>query len=145
MKICQIQDKSVYFRVVEHGHFYCATVVSLFLDSQNQKMRRLGIPWLSTDQDFMLSLQMAKVWSLVGELRSHKLHGMIDFFLNSLWFRLPGGCWLKLKNFLAVGVRGDSMRRKSLVRKTNYFHRKHLIKEICHLAVGGLEMLETQG
>lgn len=80
MKICQIQDKSLYFRVVEHGHFYCATVVSLFLDSQNKKMRRLGIPWLSSDQDFTLSLQMAKVWSLFGELRSHKLHGMIDFF-----------------------------------------------------------------
>ena len=65
------------------------------------------------------------------------------FFFNSLLFRLPGGCWLKLKNFLAVSVRGNSMRRKGLVRKTKYFHRKHLIKEICHIAIGELEMLET--
>ena len=149
MKIFQIQDKSPYFRVVEHGHFYYATVVSLFLDSHNQKMRPLGIPWLSSHQDFMLSLLRAKVWSLVGELRSHKPHGMavffFFFFFNSLLFRLPGGCWLKLKNFLAVAVRGDSVRRKGLVWKTKYFHRKHLIKEVCHIAIEGLEMLETQG
>ena len=44
MKIFQIQDKSPYFRVVEHGHFYYATVVSLFLDYHNQKLRPLGIP-----------------------------------------------------------------------------------------------------
>ena len=60
MKIFQIQDKSPYFRVVEHGQFYYATVVSLFLDSHNQKLRPLGIPWLSSDQDFMLSLPRAK-------------------------------------------------------------------------------------
>ena len=48
-------------------------------------------------------------------------------------------------NFLAVGVSGDSMRRKGLVKKTQYFHRKYLIKEICHIAIGGLEMLEPQG
>ena len=59
MKIFQTQDKSPYFRVVEHGHFYYATVVSLFLDSQNQKMRPLGIPGLSSDRDFMLSLPRA--------------------------------------------------------------------------------------
>ena len=44
----------------------------------------------------------------------------------SLSFRLPRG-WLRLQNFSAVAVRGESMRRKGLVRKTNYFNRKDLI------------------
>ena len=50
----------------------------------------------------------------------------------------------KVEDFLAVGVRGDSMRRKGLVRK-KVFLQKTLNKEIWHIAIGGLEMLETQG
>ena len=33
------------------------------------------IPWQSNAQDSMLSLPRARVQCLVGELRSHKLHG----------------------------------------------------------------------
>ena len=94
-------------------------------------MRPLGIPWLSSHQDFMLSLLRAKVWSLVGELRSHKPHGVavffFFFFFDSLLFRLPGGCWLKLKNFLAVAVRGDSV-KKGPGLKNKVFSQKTLNK-----------------
>ena len=34
------------------------------------------IPWRSSGEDLALSLTRARVQSLVGELRSHKLHGV---------------------------------------------------------------------
>ena len=35
-----------------------------------------GLPWLSSDQDSVLPMQGAWVWSLVGELRSCMLHSL---------------------------------------------------------------------
>ena len=74
MKIFQTQIIASYLKRLEHSHFYCVTVVSVFFDSLNQKI--------------------------------------------NLSFRLPGGCWLRLQNFSALAVRRESMKRKSLMRKT---------------------------
>ena len=74
MKIFQTQIIASYLKRLEHSHFHCVTVVSVFFNSFNQKI--------------------------------------------NLSFRLPGGCWLRLQNFSALAVRRESMKRKSLMRKT---------------------------
>ena len=74
MKIFQTQIIASYLKRLEHSHFHCVTVVSVFFNSFNQKI--------------------------------------------NLSFRLPGGCWLRLQNFSALAVRKESMKRKSLMRKT---------------------------
>ena len=61
----------------------------------------------------------------------------------SISFRLLGSCWLRLQDFTAVAVRGESMRRKGLMRKTKYFYRKDLIQEICYIEIRGLEKWNT--
>ena len=93
MKIFQTQIIASYLKRLEHSHFYCVTVVSVFFDSLNQKI--------------------------------------------NLSFRLPGGCWLRLQNFSALAVRRESMKRKSLMRKTVFqlkgFNIGNLLHKNCRL------------
>ena len=50
---------------------------SLFPLGENEK-KGGGVPWRSTGRDSVLSPQRAWVQSLVGELRSHKTHGVAE-------------------------------------------------------------------
>ena len=61
MKIFQTQVIASYFKRLEHSHFYCVTVVSVFFDSLNQKInlsfRLLGGCWLRLQNFSALSVR----------------------------------------------------------------------------------------
>ena len=61
MKIFQTQVIASYFKRLEHSHFHCVTVVSVFFDSLNQKInlsfRLPGGCWLRLQNFSALSVR----------------------------------------------------------------------------------------